>query len=606
MHELNFPTVCGIPAKKGMNIWNKIWYVFASENQSNGILKAQTHEQLLAPYQPQLSRLRQLTSLPEGHYKKLYSELLQSFAELVQLLPASESHHHAHAGGLLQHSLETAEAALRIRQSYLLPQGGIPEKQSMSADLYTYAVFTAALIHDIGKPLTDQAVTLYHDDGRTESWSPLGGPLAPGSRYSISFRRSRQYRTHERIPLLMVQWIIPIAGQVWLSSDQDVLEQWSSVLSGVTDEANVISEIIKKADQYSVANNLMGGQGAAIAQQPVMPLHQRLVTELRRLVNETWLINRPGGVAFMAEGSDMIWLVSKRSLDELRASMIGQGQTGIPPNPRIMDELMQHGYLNASQDDKAARRVRITIGDWEQALTCIGLRISKIWGSSKPPQPDKPAQVSIDGESTQPVPEDLQSQPIATPIRSEDVAPVAQSRDQESSHAQAREVETEQDRLTTIPFAPAKETGKPATKASEATHEDADQDEENDGEDLAKRFMDWLATGIKTTKLDINTAKAMVHTVPDGVLIVSPRIFRVFAQGVGCDYKKVQRKFQRLRINKKTTNGENIWTYDVQGERKSSVIKGMIIMDPKRELGLAKVPDPNTHLVLAKKKFLDN
>ncbi|MEJ2426889.1 MAG: MobH family relaxase, partial [Candidatus Thiodiazotropha sp.] len=423
-----------------MNIWNRIRYVFASENPSNGILKAQTHEQLLAPYQPQLRRLRQLTSLPEGHYNKLYSELLQRFAELVQLLPASESHHHAHAGGLLQHSLETAEAALRIRQSYLLPQGGIPEKQSMSADLYTYAVFTAALIHDIGKPLTDQAVTLYHADGRTEPWAPLGGPLAPGSRYSISFRRSRHYRTHERIPLLMVQWIIPIAGQVWLSSDQDVLEQWSSVLSGVTDEANVISEIIKKADQYSVANNLMGGQGVAIAQQPVTPLHQRLVTELRRLVNETWPINRPGGVAFMAEGSDTIWLVSKRSLDELRASMMGQGQTGIPPNPRIMDELMQHGYLNASQEDKAARRVRITIGDWEQALTCIGLRISKIWGSSKPPQPDKPAQVSIDGESAQ----------TETTNGNENAVPVAQSRDQESSDVQAREVDAQQDRLTTI------------------------------------------------------------------------------------------------------------------------------------------------------------
>ncbi len=162
--------------------------------------------------------------------------------------------------------------------------------------------------------------------------------------------------------------------------------------------------------------------------------------------------------------------------------------------------------------------------------------------------------------------------------------------------------------MTTIPFAPARETEKPEPRIPEAAREDADQDadEKKDDEDLAKRFMDWLATGIKTTKLDINTAKAMVHTVPDGILIVSPRIFRVFAQGVGCDYKKVQRKFQRLRINKKTTNGENIWTYDVQGERKSSVIKGMIIMDPKRELGLAKLPDPNTHLVLARKKFLDS
>jgi hypothetical protein len=184
----------------------------------------------------------------------------------------------------------------------------------------------------------------------------------------------------------------------------------------------------------------------------------------------------------------------------------------------------------------------------------------------------------------------------------EDGAPIAQPSAQVSSEAQAREEDAQQDRLTTIPFAPAKESGNPEVSIPEAEHEDAEQDGIKDEEDLAKRFMDWLADGIKTTKLDINTAKAMVHTVPDGVLIVSPRVFRVFAQGVGCDYKKVQRKFQRLRINKKTTNGENIWTYDVQGERKSSVIKGMIIMDPKRELGLATLPDPNTHIAPNKNK----
>jgi hypothetical protein len=33
-----------------------------------------------------------------------------------------------------------------------------------------------------------------------------------------------------------------------------------------------------------------------------------------------------------------------------------------------------------------------------------------------------------------------------------------------------------------------------------------------------------------------------------------------------------------LRINKKTTNGENIWTYDVQGERKSGPLDAIMIV----------------------------
>ncbi|MES9866165.1 MAG: DNA-binding domain-containing protein [Candidatus Thiodiazotropha sp. LLP2] len=125
-------------------------------------------------------------------------------------------------------------------------------------------------------------------------------------------------------------------------------------------------------------------------------------------------------------------------------------------------------------------------------------------------------------------------------------------------------------------------------------------------ENLAKSFCTWLTKGVKTGKLEINNAKAMVHTVPEGLLIVSPRIFRVFAQSVGADYKKVQNKFQRLKINKKTEQGQNIWTYDIKGDRKSSTVKGMIIMNPEKDLGLASLPNPNSHLIIAQKKFLDN
>ncbi|MCG7865870.1 MAG: TraI domain-containing protein [Candidatus Thiodiazotropha taylori] len=588
-----------------MNVWRKLKSVLKAEKPNRGLLHAQTATALLRRYQAQLSRIRQLTSIPDGHYNKLYNDLIQRLAELVQLLPASEAHHHAHTGGLLQHSLETAVAALRIRQSYLLPQGGIPEQQSLKADLYTYAVFTAALLHDIGKPLADQLIHIHHSDGRVDEWAPLGGPMPIGSTYSITFRRDRKYQIHDRLPLLLVQWTVPIEGQVWLNSDLLLLEQWTDALSGFNiDDTNAISEIIKKADQYSVAINLTGGHAVSIAQQPAVPLHQRIAVELRRLIDEDWKRNEPGGVAFHTQSSDTIWLVSKRSLDELRSSLIGQGQTGIPPNPRIMDELVQYDYLNASSDGKASRKITIRIGDWEQSLTCIGVRASKLWGAGSGPSTDIDVHIALeDGkheessstpqtvDHTQPTSQNLEQTSSASIIEKQEATAAVTAADVSESYPEADE---------DVPPDPRAEDSQPVPAAIDKESESESVPIEN----LAKSFCAWLTKGVKTGKLEINNAKAMVHTVPEGLLIVSPRIFRVFAQSIGADYKKVQSKFQRLKINKKTEQGQNIWTYDIQGDRKRSTVKGMIIMNPENDLSLSSLPSPNTHLIIAQKKCL--
>ncbi|MCG7962320.1 MAG: DNA-binding domain-containing protein, partial [Candidatus Thiodiazotropha taylori] len=372
------------------------------------------------------------------------------------------------------------------------------------------------------------------------------------------------------------------------------------------DDANAISEIIKKADQYSVANNLTGGHAVSIAQQPAVPLHQRIAVELRRLIDEEWKRNEPGGVAFHTQSSDTIWLVSKRSLDELRSSLIGQGQTGIPPNPRIMDELIQYDYLNASCDGKASRRIAIKIGDWEQSLTCIGVRASKLWGAGSGPLTDIDVHIVLeDGK---------REESSSTSQIVDNTQPISQNLEQVSS-ASAVEKQTVAasvtDTVVSESYLEADDEAPPDPKAEDSQPVPAALDKEALSEsvpveNLAKSFCTWLTTGVKTGKLEINNAKAMVHTVPEGLLIVSPRIFRVFAQSIGVDYKKVQSKFQRLKINKKTEQGQNIWTYDIQGDRKSSTVKGMIIMNPEENLALASLPNPNSHLIIAQKKFLDN
>ena len=106
---------------------------------SSGFTAPQSAVELLNTPRRQklLENIWQRTSLSRPQFAGLYMTPLQRYAALVQLLPASESHHHAHPGGMLDHSLETVAFALKLRQSHLLPIGAPPEAQAAEAEAWT-------------------------------------------------------------------------------------------------------------------------------------------------------------------------------------------------------------------------------------------------------------------------------------------------------------------------------------------------------------------------------------------------------------------------------------------------------------------------------------
>ncbi|MEE9303683.1 MAG: TraI domain-containing protein [Thiotrichaceae bacterium] len=136
--------------------WLRSSFLQKPVTSGRSLLIAKSAQELLLPHQNLLQQIRSQVSVPESHWMNLYQSFIKSFAELVQQLPASESHHHAFAGGLLQHSLEVGLHALQLRSGKMLPLGASPEVISEKQELWSYAVLTAAMMHDIGKPLVDQ------------------------------------------------------------------------------------------------------------------------------------------------------------------------------------------------------------------------------------------------------------------------------------------------------------------------------------------------------------------------------------------------------------------------------------------------------------------
>lgn len=552
--------------------------------------------ELLQPHQHTLAQIRQQVGIPLVHWEALYGSLIQRFAGFVQQLPASEAHHHRERGGLLKHALETTHKALSLRRGVLLPQGASAEALAEKQDVWTYATASAALLHDLGKPLVDQKVMLFAAGRRPlGAWNPLAGPIpTAATHYSIQYVRGRRYRLHPRLPPMLAHHVVPALGLEWLAQDLDVFEAWLATISGGDPEfAGTLGQIVKQADSLSAAADL-SGEPAAPVTAGRRPLAERMALALRKLVDDQALpLNRPGAAGFVF--GDDLWLVSKRALDALRDAMTAEAPGGVPGrNERLMDELQQHGILMPN-GDRAIWAATVELGDWRQALTLLRIPLARLWADPASRPAAAPGRVIVDtaGPSAD-----------AAPVPAPSPAPEIRGVDSEDLSPVVRESATAAPRLPLPPLAdlsapestqplsrsPTPGSGEPALAgASEAGNPASPSLAENE-------VIRWIVAGIGAGRLKLNTADARIHVTAEGLLLVSPGIFRDFAGPDG--WLGSQKRLLKLKAHRKNADGTNIWTYRVVGERRSSaLLKGVLVEKPEAQLGL-RLPEPNPHLVL--------
>src|SRR3546814_17486319 len=84
-----------------------------------GLIRPESAASLLATPRRQklLEHIWQRTSLSRKQFAALYRAPLERYAELVQAFPASEAHHHAYPGGMLDPGLEIVAYTPKLRPS---------------------------------------------------------------------------------------------------------------------------------------------------------------------------------------------------------------------------------------------------------------------------------------------------------------------------------------------------------------------------------------------------------------------------------------------------------------------------------------------------------
>jgi len=557
---------------------------------SKGLMRPASAASLLATPRRQklLEHIWQRTSLSRRQFATLYLAPLERYAEMVQQFPASESHHHAYPGGMLDHGLEIVAYALKLRQSHLLPAGTTPEAQAAQAEAWTAGTAYAALLHDIGKIAVDLHVE--YADGTV--WHPWHGALRQP--YRFRYRKDREYRLHGAATGLLYAQVLNPDIFDWLSIYPDLWSALLYVLAGQYEHAGTLGELVVQADQASVAQALGGDPAKALA-APKHALQRKLLDGLRYLLKEALKLNQPQA----SDGwltQDALWLVSKTVSDKLRAHLLSQGIDGIPSsNTAVFDVLQDHGIVLPTPEGKAIWKATVTSdAGWSQHFTFLKLPPAMIWDVGERPAPFA-GTVRIEEQEASP---DLGPPPVApTTATAAAVAPRIDPADPLTGLLEMlgdppapylpSSPETSSGTEPPAPPPPSAATA-PAYEPSIATGVVAHPTTDPSGE----HFIVWLRHGIHARKLIINDAKALVHTVADTAYLVSPGVFQRYAQehpmvakqakeAELADWQWVQKRFERLQLHRKQPNGLNIWTCEVTGPRKSRRLHGYLLTTPE-------------------------
>jgi integrating conjugative element relaxase (TIGR03760 family) len=592
---------------------------------------------LLSPHKKKIAEIRSTVGLPRKHWNILYLKTLTNLAEYVQELPASEAHHHSGRGGLLSHTIETALNSLRIRRGKLLPPNSDAETITKHKDVWTYAVFTAALCHDLGKPITDMDIELFDKKkAKLGQWSPFKGAMNTiddAREYAIKYRRNRIYASHERASALYAHHIVPTVGLEWIASNQEVFYSWTNILTGHSEDGGSIGSIIHEADKRSVASNLAGDQikSSVAATTSRKPLHQRILTSLRFQIDEGLLpLNRDGAAGWIVD--DKLWLVVKRVLDQVRDSMTQEGQTGIPArNDRIMDELQQYNLL-IPNGDKAVWKCQVFAPDWAKAheLTMLCLSVDKVWPSAdavpatfegtvtplnqQQPEPQTtPENNTTNNESTE-IESKTTSSTLEQPAESvgstetqnaERQTPQPPSIDFSALASSAPSTPTTQTDTTVVTKSTADTVSddyagsdKPTPKndspaKSKSTNQSSTESNTESQQTDGKDFLNWLRDGLHQRKFKVNDVNSKIHMTQEGLFLVSPAIFRQFSKD---KWSYAQKRFTKLKLHERNSNGTNIHEYMATGAKKRSMIKGFLITDTANVFPGIELPNINHKL----------
>ena len=335
-----------------------------------------THPDKLIDTQRELiDQIREAGIASNDIFDEFYLASLRRFASYAHLLPASQTHHHRGAGGLLRHAAEVSLWSLQSGDRVLLPGEQAPRRRRELEPRWHLAVFLAALCHDVGKPVTDLVVT--SRDGE-KVWNPFIEDLYSWAsrndvdRYFLHWRENRA-KKHTAISSLIAERIISPKSLAWIAEGDTELVLWMmETINGQPSSENLIHDLVIRSDQVSVERDLQSLGVAFTGYEIGLPVERFLVDIMRRLVREgVWDVNQPGSRLWQIDGH--LYLVWPAAGEEIAAIINQEKIPGLPRTPNSLLDMLVDRKLASIREDQVKEK-----GYWYVAPDVLAEKIPNI------------------------------------------------------------------------------------------------------------------------------------------------------------------------------------------------------------------------------------
>ncbi|GGY79074.1 helicase [Cellvibrio zantedeschiae] len=564
---------------------------------------------------PNLNEWRPLAGLDTDVFDKLILEPMHRFAEVVQLAPASESHHHAGPGGLFAHTVDVITIALKKRRGYQLPLGGTISEINEQRHLWTMGIFVACLLHDVGKLSATIRLLVKYKNGTERLWN-THTEILPKLKAAVSYRivfEKTPYEYHHKVALTHFE-ILPRVARSWLFSAPQVMSEVCAYLWGDRFESGIIGEIAEFADGESTARNLLIPADHRFSN--AIPAIDRYLKMIRHWIAENAIrINVNGGMGWVDQQGHL-YLVCRSLADKLIQECEGQGLKNLPQDPvRIYDILQEHGYALPTKDGKAIWNINIATSTFSHKLTCLKFEARKFSSPSKVLKPLE-GEITIGSEEGRRAPlqanehssiSDHQNEAGLVPATETTThepgkqAPTNANDDQPlASEAATSDPADEYQDSIIDSDTPIRSRSNNDTSSLDTSNETAGkvlreyeekvlvpvaniQSEKHldwEAGDTGDRFLQWLKKGLIEKTILINNVNAEVHIVEEGVFLLAPAIFKTFLNRHGLNgeslHKNMSKRFARLRVNIRT-NDMNVQPYWVFSNNRATKIQGWLL-----------------------------
>lgn len=308
----------------------------------NGTARAIPVPAIVELLNPKLLELQHELGFDDERFSRVVMPMIRRYVGWTHLLPASANHHHSRLGGLASHGIEVATLAARATHNSVMdfdPKFMRDlELRSKRRSLWPLAAATAAMHHDIGKPLIDLLVT------STETgslWNPFVEPIDAWvgrehvEYYAIRWRPGPRLNRHEAFGVLLMGQIAghEVFGEL-SGFGRDVMEAVVIAVIGSENDSFGLSQMVAAADAESSKTDRsrlseFWSEGSLMSD----PIVNRLLESANALLKRrSWVANGPGHPILLSEqGAYLIWPKAFNSM--MKELQQQQRAVGVPNDP---------------------------------------------------------------------------------------------------------------------------------------------------------------------------------------------------------------------------------------------------------------------------------